>query len=150
MSDLVLEERRALPHSVDKEGVQDTGFYEQRKALLRERERDQMSLSRWADSQVSLCSVIHNDIPNVLLTCIFRCEQWHPLCDLLISAAMPTLKQLAPDREYWAILHDYLHTPSYRLRLFASGPHSEIVANFEEESTNTGAYTNMRLGLSFL
>lgn len=53
---------------------------------------------------------------------------------------MPTLNQLAPEREYWNTLHDYLHTPSYRLRLFAPGPQSEIVAKVEEGPTDTGAY----------
>jgi hypothetical protein len=62
------------------------------------------------------------------------------MCDLLISAAMPTLNELAPNREYWTTLHDYLHTPAYRLRLFASGPQSDIVAKIEDGPTNTGAY----------
>jgi hypothetical protein len=62
------------------------------------------------------------------------------MCDLLISTAMPTLNELAPNREYWTTLHDYLHTPAYRLRLFASGPQSDIVAKIEDGPTNTGAY----------
>ena len=53
---------------------------------------------------------------------------------------MSTLNQLAPEREYWTTLHDYLHTPAYRLRLFASGPQSEIVAKVENGPTDTGAY----------
>ena len=53
---------------------------------------------------------------------------------------MPTLKQLAPDRQHWTTLHDYLHTPAYRLRLLASEPQSEIIAKIEEGPTYTGAY----------
>lgn len=62
------------------------------------------------------------------------------MCDLLISTAMPTLEQLAPDREYWTTLHEYIHTPTYHLRLFASGPQSQIVAKVEDGPTDTGAY----------
>jgi len=54
---------------------------------------------------------------------------------------MPILSQLAPEREhYWTTLHDYLHTPAYRLRLLVSSPQSEIVARVEEGPTDTGAY----------
>jgi hypothetical protein len=62
------------------------------------------------------------------------------MCDLLISTAMPTLNELAPNREYWTTLHDYLHTPAYRLRLLASGPQSQVEARIEDGPTNTGAY----------
>jgi len=53
---------------------------------------------------------------------------------------MPTLTQLAPEREYWTTLYDYLHTPAYRLRLLASGPQSKVIAKVEEGPTDTGAY----------
>jgi hypothetical protein len=53
---------------------------------------------------------------------------------------MPTLDQLAPDREYWTTLYDYLHTPAYRLRLLTSSPQSEVVAKVEEGPTDTRAY----------
>jgi len=54
--------------------------------------------------------------------------------------AMPTLNQLAPKCEHWTTLHDYLHTPAYRLRLLASSNQSEIAAKIEEGPTDTGAY----------
>jgi hypothetical protein len=62
------------------------------------------------------------------------------MCDLLISTAMPTLNELAPNREHWATLYDYLHTPAYRLRLLASGPQSQVEARIEDGPTDTGAY----------
>jgi len=54
--------------SVDKEDVQGTPFYERWKPLLRERKHGQMSMSEWADSQVSLQNVARDDVQNVLLT----------------------------------------------------------------------------------
>lgn len=53
---------------------------------------------------------------------------------------MPTLDQLAPKREYWTTLCDYLHTPAYRLRLIASDQRTEILTKVEEGPTDTGAY----------
>lgn len=53
---------------------------------------------------------------------------------------MPTLEQLAPDRKYWTTLHDYIHTPAYHLRLFASGPQSQVEARIEDGPADTGAY----------
>jgi len=102
---------------VDKADVQNTPFYEQWKPLLRQFEHGgEMSLSQWEE------------------------VQWHPLCDLLISTAMPTLRRLAPEGEYWTSLQDYLHTPAYRLRLAASDNRSEILTKVEEGPKDTGAY----------
>lgn len=53
---------------------------------------------------------------------------------------MPILNQLAPEREHWTTLHDYLHTPAYRLRLLASGNQPEVAANVEDGPIDTGAY----------
>lgn len=53
---------------------------------------------------------------------------------------MPTLKELAPERAYWTTSRDYLHTPAYRLRLFAPGHQSQIAAKIEDGPTDTGAY----------
>lgn len=72
----------------------------------------------------------------------FAGSQWHPLCDLIISTAMPTLQRLAPDREYWTTLREYLHTPVYRLRLVALGDRTIIETKIEEGPTypEVGAY----------
>jgi hypothetical protein len=53
---------------------------------------------------------------------------------------MPTLIDLAPKREYWTTLRDYIHTPAYRLRLIASDDRTEILTKVEEGPTDTGAY----------
>jgi hypothetical protein len=55
---------------------------------------------------------------------------------------MPTLIELAPKREYWTTLRDYIHTPAYRLRLIASDDRTEILTKVEEGPTDTvaGAY----------
>lgn len=53
---------------------------------------------------------------------------------------MATLDQLAPKREHWTTLRDYLHTPAYHLRLMASDQRTEILTKIEEGPTDTGAY----------
>ena len=53
---------------------------------------------------------------------------------------MPLLSQLAPKRQYWTTLHDYLQTQAYRLRLFASGDQAVIIAKVEDGPKDTGAY----------
>ena len=98
------------------EDVQGTDFYQQWKPLINEHDRGSRPLSQWAE------------------------EQWHPLCDLIISTSMPALQRLAPDREYWVTLRDYLHTPAYGLRLFAAGDGETIETRVEEGPFDTGAY----------
>jgi hypothetical protein len=72
----------------------------------------------------------------------FAENQWYPLCDLILSTAMPALQRLAPDREYWTTLRDYIHTPRYTLRLVASGNRAGIETGVEDGPVNcgTGAY----------
>jgi hypothetical protein len=72
----------------------------------------------------------------------FAQNQWYPLCDLILSTAMPALQRLAPDREYWATLQDYIHTPRYTLRLVASGDRAGIETRVEDGPVDcgTGAY----------
>lgn len=53
---------------------------------------------------------------------------------------MPTLKQLAPEREYWTTLRDYLHSPAYWLRLAACDNQADIATKIEEGPKDTGAY----------
>lgn len=65
---------------------------------------------------------------------------WHPLCDLIMSTSMRTLRQLAPPKEYWVTLYDYLHTPAYRLRLFAPESKDEIEIEITKGPTGNTAY----------
>jgi hypothetical protein len=53
---------------------------------------------------------------------------------------MPTLNQLAPKREHWTTLHEYLHTPAYNLRLHASDSQAEIQTRIEKGPWDTAAY----------
>lgn len=102
--------------NVRKEDVQGTDFYSQWKPLLRESSRHELSLSDWVE------------------------QQWHPLCDLLITTSMPMLRQLAPDQDYWVTLRDYLHTPAYQLKLIATEDQRRVEAMVEAGPTDTGAY----------
>lgn len=75
------------------------------------------------------------------------------MCDLIISHSMETLQKLAPDKPYWVTLRDYLHTPSYTLKLVAdteSGQiHAEVTNGPEEKPAYefclfpTGEFRNM-------
>lgn len=101
---------------VDGDDVKETTFYTQWRPLIYEDKRGEIPLSQWAETH------------------------WHPLCDLIISTSMPTLQQLAPDQEHWTTLRDYLHTPAYRLRLFASEDRLEILTRIQDGPIDTGAY----------
>lgn len=101
---------------VEKEDVQGTPFHTEWVPLLRERSRGEMPLSQWVE------------------------QQWHPLCDLLITTSMPTLRQLAPKQDYWVTIRDYVHTPAYKLRLKASKDQVSIETVIEEGPTDSGAY----------
>jgi hypothetical protein len=102
----------------DGQDFQDTGFYSQWKPLVREHPSAEQSMSECAENQ------------------------WYPLCDLILSNAMPTLQRLSPDREYWTTLRDYIHTPRYTLRLVASEDRASTEARIEDGPVDcgTGAY----------
>lgn len=67
-------------------------------------------------------------------------KQWLPLCDLIISHSMATLQRLAPNKAYWVTLRDYLHTPSYALKLVTNTEHSEVYAEVMQGPEEKGAY----------
>ena len=102
----------------DGKDFQDTGFYSQWKPLVRESSPAEQTMEGFVENQ------------------------WYPLCDLILSTSMPTLKRLAPDREYWTTLRDYIHTPRYALRLVASEDRASIEARVEDGPVDcgTGAY----------
>lgn len=102
--------------NVEKEDVQNTPFYNEWVPLLRERSGGEMSLSQWVE------------------------QQWHPLCDLLITTSMPMLRQLAPKQDYWITIRDYVHTPAYKLRLKTSKDQVSIETVIEDGPTDSGAY----------
>ncbi|KAM0696694.1 hypothetical protein Q7P36_003943 [Cladosporium allicinum] len=95
-----------------------TDFYSQWKPLVHEYPSAEQSMTEFAENQ------------------------WYPLCDLILSTSMPTLKRLAPDREYWTTLRNYIHTPRYTLRLVASEDRASIETRVEDGPVDcgTGAY----------
>jgi hypothetical protein len=95
-----------------------TDFYSQWKPLVHEYPSAEQSMTEFAENQ------------------------WYPLCDLILSTSMPTLKRLAPDREYWTTLRNYIHTPRYTLRLVALEDRASIETRVEDGPVDcgTGAY----------
>lgn len=71
----------------------------------------------------------------------FLQKQWLSLCDLIISHSIATLQRLAPNKAYWVTLRDYLHTPSYTLRLVTNREQNEIDAEVIEGPEEKGAYS---------
>jgi hypothetical protein len=112
--------RCGVQFTIDADGkdFQVTDFHSKWKPLIREHPSAEQSMAEFAETQ------------------------WYPLCDLIISTAMPTLQRLAPDREYRATLRDYLHTPWYTLRLVASEDRAGIETRVEDGPVycGTGAY----------
>jgi hypothetical protein len=102
----------------DGKDFQATDFYSKWKPLIREHPSAEQSMAEFAETQ------------------------WYPLCDLIVSTAMPILQRLAPDREYWTTLRDYLHTPRYTLRLVASEDRAGVDTKVEDGPMDcgTGAY----------
>lgn len=47
-------------------------------------------------------------------------RRWETLCDCILTQCMPMLVELAPSSRGWVTLNDYLHTPSYRLKMVTS------------------------------
>jgi hypothetical protein len=101
-------------HADGKDFQDNTDFYSQWRPLIREYPTAEQSMAEFAETQ------------------------WYPLCDLIISTAVPTLQRLAPDREYWTTLRDYLHTPRYTLRLVASEDRAGIETRVEDGSMGCG------------
>ncbi|KIX92728.1 uncharacterized protein Z520_11580 [Fonsecaea multimorphosa CBS 102226] len=44
-------------------------------------------------------------------------KRWESLCDCVITPCLPLLDTLAPSSHQWVTLDDYLHTPTYDLKL---------------------------------
>lgn len=105
-------------HADGEDFKDNTEFYSQWRPLIREYLPAEQSMTEFAENQ------------------------WYPLCDLILSTAMSTLRRLAPEREYWTTLSDYLHTPRYSLRLMASEDRASIETKIEEGPAyhGVGAY----------
>ncbi|KXT04468.1 hypothetical protein AC578_8711 [Pseudocercospora eumusae] len=103
---------------IDVEGqdIKGTSFYEEWKPLIREEDYQKVSLKESME------------------------KQWHLLCDLIISTSMDSLRELAPEKEYWTTLDDYLHCPAYKLRIKAISGKDAVEVEVTEGSKLTGAY----------
>ncbi|KAK4580302.1 hypothetical protein LTR86_000505 [Recurvomyces mirabilis] len=86
--------------TVHAEDVQDSPFEKDWKAIVKESDQDMAPAVAWS--------------------------RWDRQCDLMINQSMTTLKRLAPTQPHWETLHDYLHIPSYNVKL-ALGPESDVV-----------------------
>lgn len=65
---------------------------------------------------------------------------WNEFCDLIIGQCMPLLKELAPDEKQWVTLEDYLHTPSYDLKLKKASESADIVPHIDGGPKDKPAY----------
>jgi hypothetical protein len=54
-------------------------------------------------------------------------NRWEDLCDCILTQCMPMLVDLAPSPSRWVTLNDYLHTPSYKLRMVTSDASKDAV-----------------------
>ena len=55
-------------------------------------------------------------------------QSWYVFLDIVFVQCMPLLKELAPEKEHWTTLEDYLHTPSYELKVVAGGEDADAMA----------------------
>ncbi|KXT18529.1 hypothetical protein AC579_2254 [Pseudocercospora musae] len=101
---------------VDGQDIKDTSFYEKWKPLIREEDYKKVSFKETTE------------------------KQWHSLCDLIISTSMDLLRELAPEKEYWLTLDDYLHCPAYKLKIKAIPGKDAVEIEVIEGSKLTGAY----------
>ncbi|KAK3672874.1 hypothetical protein LTR78_007227 [Recurvomyces mirabilis] len=86
--------------TVHAEDVQDSPFEQDWKAIVKESDQGMVPAVAWS--------------------------RWDPQCDLIINQSMVTLKRLAPTQPHWKTLHNYLHMPSYNVKL-ALDPDSDVV-----------------------
>lgn len=66
--------------------------------------------------------------------------RWERLCDCVISQAMSLLVELAPAKQYWTTLRDYLHTPGYILKMVTDLEIGDAKAVITSGPTFSGAY----------
>ncbi|KIW84880.1 hypothetical protein Z517_00268 [Fonsecaea pedrosoi CBS 271.37] len=67
-------------------------------------------------------------------------RRWESLCDGVITPCLPLLDTLAPSSHKWTTLHDYLHTPTYKLRLVADEQAAHVVPKVAEGPKDRPSY----------
>ncbi|KIW30980.1 uncharacterized protein PV07_02665 [Cladophialophora immunda] len=67
-------------------------------------------------------------------------RRWESLCDCVITPCLPLLATLAPSSHQWVTLHDYLHTPSYELKLVADDQTAEVVPEITSGPVDRPSY----------
>ncbi|OAP64259.1 hypothetical protein AYL99_00231 [Fonsecaea erecta] len=67
--------------------------------------------------------------------------QWDALCDCVITPCLPLLETLAPSSHQWVTLHDYIHTPTYDLKLVADEAKTgDVVPEITDGPTDRPSY----------
>ena len=69
-------------------------------------------------------------------------QRWEALCDCIISQCLPLLKELAPSSRQWVTLDDYLHTPTYELKMVTDPATKDASPEITEGPTDKPAYEN--------
>ncbi|EXJ66466.1 uncharacterized protein A1O5_10618 [Cladophialophora psammophila CBS 110553] len=67
-------------------------------------------------------------------------RQWEMLCDCVITPCLPLLETLAPSSHQWVTLADYLHTPTYDLKLVADEKTANVVPGITDGPTDRPSY----------
>jgi hypothetical protein len=67
-------------------------------------------------------------------------RRWECLCDCILTQCMPILGELAPSSTGWVTLDDYLHTPSYTLRMVTSAATKDAVPEIIEGPKDMPSY----------
>ena len=67
-------------------------------------------------------------------------RRWESHCDFMISACLPILKELAPSSKQWVTLDDYLHTPTYQLKMVTDSATKDAAPEITEGPVDKPAY----------
>jgi hypothetical protein len=67
-------------------------------------------------------------------------HRWDSLCDCILNQCMPLLRELAPSSKGWVALDDYLHTPSYELKMVTDEATQDAVPQITEGPRDTPSY----------
>lgn len=69
-------------------------------------------------------------------------DRWNDFCDLVLGQCLPLLKELAPEDKQWVTLDDYLHTPSYDLKMEKVPKSTEVAPSINDGPKDKPSYEN--------
>ena len=67
-------------------------------------------------------------------------QRWDSLCDCILSQCLPLLKKLAPNSGQWVTLDDYLHTPTYEVKMVKDPATKDATPEITEGPKDKPAY----------